>query len=161
MSRITATKREVDYVGRKLRRLIGPDADLDVTRAILQLKDLSVNEVDRVVKASVKGGADPKSADRLAVFALACKFLLIQRTFDEANRYEKIIKSGKKTGRMTLAEKIKGRNADMARQYRERAAEIGCLQARRELSEKWEISVRQVTKALRGEGIDIKKKKTG
>ena len=155
MGRIESTRREVAFVSEKLDKLTRGKADPEVTRAILKLKDLSLAEVDRVSSAALKGGAKEREVDRLAVFALTCKFLLIERMFHEANRYEKIVKKGEGPGQQTLAEKLAARNQHMVDEYQKLEPKIGSLKARKQLSEKWEISARQVAKILRRAGIEI------
>ena len=156
MSRITELKDEVDYVGERLHRLRKRQMEPDVTHAILKLKDLTLDEVERVTTAAVKGGASQKEVDRLAVFAIVCKFLLIQRTFEEGSSSKERVATNQKQGRETVVKEVKLRNAKMAAQYRKRKPTVGCLNARRELREKHGLTLQQVTKALRSEGIEIK-----
>ena len=155
MGRIDSTRREVNYVSAKLHKLTRGKADPEVTRAILKLKDLGLAEVDRVVRAAVKGGAKEREVDRLAVFALVCKFLLIERMFYEANRYDKIVQKKPARGRKTPAEKLAARNQHMVDEYRRLKPKNGCAKTRKQLSEKWELSLRQVTKILRRAGVEI------
>lgn len=155
MNRITALEDEVAYVGERLRRLRKRKMEPDVTHAILKLKDLTLDEVDRVTTAAIKGGAKQREADRLAVFALVCKFLLIQRTLIEESLIETDISNTKKQGREPLPTKIKRRNEKIAAQYRKRQPVVGCLNARRELRDQHAITLQQITKALRSEDIDI------
>jgi hypothetical protein len=155
MGRIDSTRREVKFVSEKLHKLTRGKADPEVTRAILKLKDLGLAEIDRVSRAALKGGAKEREVDRLAVFALTCKFLLIERMFHEANRYDKIVQDTQGGDRQTPAEKLAARNQHMVDEYQKLKPKSGCLKARKQLSEKWELSLRQVTKILRRAGIEI------
>ena len=155
MGRIDSTRREVKFVSAKLHKLTRGKADPEVTRAVLKLKDLGLEEVDRVSRAALEGGAKEREVDRLAVFALVCKFLLIERMFHEANRYDKIVRKKSGRGRKTPAEKLAARNKHMVDEYQKLKPKTGCLKARKQLSEKWELSLRQVTKILRRAGIEI------